>query len=102
VVADILRGGGSGADDVGYFEDGFGVAVAGDVDHGAGEFFSGGDVFRECGFQEREDRVEGGVEELVELCLGTDAVKGLHEYSEEDAGPSWRGVMGVSQFPNRL
>jgi hypothetical protein len=73
-------------DDVGWFEEGFGEAALGDVEHGAADLLGGGDVARERGFYERKDGAEDVVEELVELCFGADAVEGLDEAGAEHVG----------------
>jgi hypothetical protein len=72
--------------DVFGFEDGFWIAGFGYAKHGAAELFGRGDVLREPGFEEREYWIEDGVEGLIELCLGADAVERLDGSRAEHVG----------------
>src|SRR5580704_12465883 len=69
--------------DVFGLENGPRVAVVGDMEHGSAELLGGGDVLRKGGLQEGQNGIEQGVEGLVELRLGTDAVQGLDDSRTE-------------------
>src|ERR1700729_3602604 len=87
--------GGLQAVDVFRLKDRSRVAVFGDLEHSAADLFGGGDVLRECEFEEREDWTENGVEGLVEASLRSDPMQRLDEARTEHVSVAEREFENV-------